>query len=127
MTSEPDPRARLPVAVIQLSSQDSVPDNLAQIDALVARAASAGAQLVLLPENFAYMGTERGKRAIAEHLPDDRAPIQAALRALARRERVTLIAGGFPERTADPERPHNTSVVVTPEGTLSAVYRKVHL
>jgi nitrilase len=45
-------------AVIQLCSQDDVPKNLARAVALVGEAARSGAQLVVLPENFAYMGDE---------------------------------------------------------------------
>jgi predicted amidohydrolase len=40
---------------------------------------------------------------------------------------VTLIAGGFPERSLDPDRPHNTSVVISPAAEITAVYRKIHL
>jgi predicted amidohydrolase len=117
----------LPAAVLQLSSQAEVAANLEVVDRLVGEAARAGAALVLLPENFAFMGRETDKRALAERLDDPEAPIQAALRRLARREQVTLVAGGFPERSADPERPHNTSLVVAPDGAVAATYRKIHL
>jgi len=122
--SRPD---ALTAAVLQLSSQAVVSDNLERLDALVRDAAKAGARLVVLPENFAFFGAETDKRAIAERLGDPDAPIQAALRRLASRERVTLIAGGFPERSEDPERPHNTSVVISPVAEIAAVYRKIHL
>jgi predicted amidohydrolase len=125
-SSEPE-RAALVAAVLQLSSQGSVPANLERIDALVAEAAGAGARLLVLPENFAFMGPESEKRAIAEAFGDAAAPIQSALQRLARRERVTIIAGGFPERTSDPERPHNASLVVDPAGKSLGCYRKIHL
>jgi predicted amidohydrolase len=115
------------VAALQLSSQDSLSENLERVDALVNRASSAGAKIVVLPENFAYFGNEKGKRAVAERLGDNDAPIQAALRRLARREGVTIIAGGFPERSADADRPYNTSACYDPQGELVAAYRKIHL
>src|SRR5687768_18492482 len=57
---------KLRVAAVQMSSQDDVATNLARAADLVARARDLGADLVLLPENFAYFGPEDGKRAIAE-------------------------------------------------------------
>jgi predicted amidohydrolase len=38
-----------------------------------------------------------------------------------------LIAGGVPETSADPLRPYNTSLVISPEGRFVARYRKLHL
>jgi deaminated glutathione amidase len=123
---EPAP-GTLCTAVLQLSSQAAVAENLERVDALVRDAAAAGARLLVLPENFAFFGAESDKRAIAERLGDAGAPIQAALRRLAARERVTLIAGGFPEQSTDPERPHNTSIVISPAAEIVAAYRKIHL
>jgi predicted amidohydrolase len=126
MSDAKQPLQTLAAAVVQMSSQDSVAENLAQMEALVARAARAGAKLVLLPENFAYFGPEAGKRAHAERL-DEPGPIQSALARTARRESVTLIAGGFPEATDDPSRPFNASACYDPLGERVAVYRKIHL
>lgn len=122
-----DPKALLRVAALQLSSQEQVPENLEKVDALVARAARAGAELVVLPECFAYMGPGPGSAAIAERLGDTEAPIQGALSRIAKRERVSLVAGGFPERSSDPERPFNTSACFGPGGELVTAYRKIHL
>ncbi len=115
------------VAAVQLNSQDDVAHNLAAVARHVADAARRGAELVLLPENFAFMGgSDEQRRAVAEPV-DGEGPILTALRQLARQHRVTLIGGGFPERTPDPDRPHNTAVVVDPSGEVRAVYRKIHL
>ncbi len=70
-------------AVIQLSSQDDVFKNLARAVLLIGEAARAGAQVVALPENFAYVGDEEGKRAIAERL-DGKGPILSAIISAAR-------------------------------------------
>lgn len=53
------------VAVIQLSSQDDVSANLTRVRELVLEAGRSGAELVALPENFAFMGEESKKREIA--------------------------------------------------------------
>lgn len=113
------------VAVIQLNSQDDVTKNLARVRALVTDAAKAGAELVALPENFAFMGEESEKRRIAERVPGG--AITSAVTAAARESKVWLVAGGMPEASDDPERPFNTSLLVAPDGTIAARYRKVHL
>ncbi len=119
---------RLRVAAVQMSSQDDVKANLGRAAELVARAADAGAELVLLPENFAHFGPEDGKRALAEnidHAADG--PILSAVAEAAARARVHIIAGGMPERAADAARPYNACVVVSPQGKVVGKYRKVHL
>lgn len=116
------------VAVIQLSSQDDVAANLARVRELVLEAGRGGAELVALPENFAFMGEESKKREIAESLDaDPPGPIVLALREAARDARVWLVAGGMPERSDDPDRPFNTSLLFEPDGRLVSRYRKVHL
>lgn len=116
------------VAVIQLSSQDDVAANLARVRGLVLEAGRSGAELVALPENFAYMGEEAKKRDIAERIEaDPPGPIVETLRLAARDARVWLVAGGMPERSADPDRPYNTSLLFEPDGRLVSKYRKVHL
>jgi predicted amidohydrolase len=92
---------------------------------LVARAASRGAELVLLPENFAFFGPEAEKRKVAESLSDG--PIARALADMARASGVCVIGGGFPERSDDPLRPHNALLVVGADGSQLATYRKIHL
>jgi predicted amidohydrolase len=117
----------LRVAAVQLQSQDDVAQNLAECARLVAVAASEGAKLVVLPENFAYFGPEDAKCKLAEHLSDPSAPIQRALSELAREAGVFLVAGGFPEASEDGNRPFNTALVFAPGGALVGSYRKIHL
>jgi predicted amidohydrolase len=120
--------ALVQVAVIQLSSQDDVTANLARVRELVLEAGRSGAELVALPENFAFMGEESKKFEIAERVDaDPPGPIVSALRLAARDARVWLVAGGMPERSADPARPFNTSLLFEPDGRLVSKYRKVHL
>jgi predicted amidohydrolase len=117
----------LRVAAVQMSSQDDVAHNLARARALAEEAAAAGAKLVALPENFAYLGDETGKRAIAEDVDAGQGPITTEVRAVARDLGVWLVAGGMPERSGDVERPFNTSLLVDPAGAIVARYRKIHL
>jgi predicted amidohydrolase len=119
-------------AVVQLSSQDDVSHNLGRVRELVGRAAAESARLVTLPENFAFMGEEAKKRELAERLDrgassPDLGPIASTLADLAVKHGVWIVGGGMPERSDDPARPFNTSVLVDPRGAIAAAYRKVHL
>ncbi len=115
-------------AVVQLNSQDSVVANLARAKHWIAQAAALGAKVVALPENFAFMGEEAAKREVAEPLDAARpGPILSALAESATAGGVWVLGGGMPEKSDDPARPYNTSVLVAPSGAIAAKYRKVHL
>jgi len=116
------------VAVVQLNVQDDVAANMRRVKDWIAQAAAAGAQLVVLPENFAFMGEEAQKRELAERLDGAfPGPILGGLAENAAKYGVWIVGGGMPEASDDVARPYNTSIVVDPRGTLAAKYRKVHL
>jgi deaminated glutathione amidase len=125
----------LVIAAVQMTSGEDVHANLERCRELVREAATAGALIVGLPENFAYLGSSQDHRlAIAEELPfvsgaagHQAGPILTAMRALAHKAGVWLLLGGFPERGGEGTRIRNTSVLLDPEGTVVAVYRKLHL
>jgi deaminated glutathione amidase len=126
-SARPERSGRTLVAAVQLSSQSDVSQNLATCERLVAEAAARGARIVVLPENFAFMGPEDERVALAERAGDLGAKIQGALAAWARKSGVHLVAGGMPERSDDPERPFNTLVCFSASGEFVASYRKIHL
>jgi predicted amidohydrolase len=123
----------LVIAAVQMTSGEDVEANLERCRELVREAATAGALIVGLPENFAYLGSSQDHRlAIAEELPhagghQEPGPILTAMRALAHKAGVWLLLGGFPERGRDGARIRNTSLLLDPGGTVVAVYRKLHL
>ncbi|MGC4000833.1 MAG: carbon-nitrogen hydrolase family protein [Anaeromyxobacter sp.] len=112
------------VAAAQLTSTEDRKRNLDTAVRLIGEAADLGAQLVALPENFSYMGPEPERLAGAEALEG---PTLSAVREVARRRKVLVVAGSFSERTQDPRRTANTCALVGDDGELVAVYRKIHL
>jgi predicted amidohydrolase len=111
------------LAAVQMTSVDDVAANLRAAGALLAEAADAGAELVGLPENFAYLRREGLPIPCAQGLDGE---IVGFLREAARRHRLWLLGGSFPE-AADEGRVFNTSLLLSPEGAIEAVYRKIHL
>lgn len=117
------------IAAVQMVSTPDVERNLDAAQRLVAQAAAEGAALVALPEYFCLLGRrERDKLALAE--APGAGPIQHALSAMARENRVWLIGGTLPMRfgaEGDADRVYNACCVYAPDGTLAARYDKMHL
>ncbi len=116
--------AFLRVAAVQLNSTADQVANMAVADRLTRAAAADGATLIVLPEKWTAMGSEEDLRAGAETL--DGAAIGWA-RAIARELSVELVAGSILERLTGQPKLANTSVHVSPNGEISALYRKLHM
>jgi predicted amidohydrolase len=121
--AQAEPAASLRVGAVQLNAREDRAANLAAADRLVREAAARGAQLVLLPEKWTVLGSGTALREGAEAIGG---PAISWARECARELAVELVAGSFVERGAD-GRLHNTSVHVSPDGELRAVYRKIHM
>lgn len=117
---------RLKAALIQHADQRNTDANLKLIEAEAARAADAGAELVLLQElhNGAYFcQTEETDRFdLAEPIPG---PTTERLAALARRHGIVIVASLFERRAVGLF--HNTAVVLDRNGEIAGRYRKMHI
>ncbi|HVH06452.1 MAG TPA: carbon-nitrogen hydrolase family protein, partial [Myxococcota bacterium] len=111
------------LGAVQMTSSDDVGANLRAAEPLIADAAAQGADLIALPENFAYLRREGVRAPCAQRLDGE---IVAFLRECARRHARWILGGTFPEDAGD-GRVFNTSVLLSPEGVVEAVYRKIHL
>jgi predicted amidohydrolase len=114
----------LPVALVQTDAGPDPEANVARAAALTDVAAAAGARLVALPEYLQYRGSDEGFRASARPIPG---PFTEPFATIARRHGCWILAGSLAETSADPARPHNTSVLLGPDGSIRARYRKIHL
>ncbi|MGK5681356.1 carbon-nitrogen hydrolase family protein [Actinoplanes sp. URMC 104] len=111
------------VAVCQVNSQADRVRNLQVARELLERAASAGAELAVLPEYVDYLGP--GENAPKpEGLDGEFAQFFADA---ARELGIWVHAGSFHESGPDERCTYNTSLVFDPRGNLAAHYRKIHL
>ncbi|MGD9572791.1 MAG: carbon-nitrogen hydrolase family protein [Thermoleophilia bacterium] len=115
-------RSALRVAAVQMTSGDDRVANIATAEALVTRAAEAGARLVVLPEKWPYIHGPRTREG-AEPLEG---PSLSAVRRWVGALGIAILAGSVIEDSGE-GRAHNTSALVTPAGTLAGVYRKLHM
>ena len=112
------------LGAVQMTSTADRARNLETALRLVNEAADLGAQLVGLPENFAFMGKDEERIGGAETIEG---PSIAALREVARRRRIFVLAGSIAEKVDAPGKTANTSVLVGDTGEVLAAYRKIHL
>jgi predicted amidohydrolase len=114
------------VAAVQMTSGLEVAGNLQRARELLEMAASRGAKLAVLPENFALMARrERDKREIAE--ADGEGPIQSMLSTAARDLGLTVVGGTMPLKIPGEERVAPASLVYGPDGRRIGRYDKIHL
>ncbi|MEM7100720.1 MAG: carbon-nitrogen hydrolase family protein [Pseudomonadota bacterium] len=115
------------VALVQHCAGTDVEKNMATLEQYTRQAVAEGADVVMWPEAFAYLGSHRGKVEILEDLPAG-GPILKQCQALGRELSCELLLGGFHERMpGDEQRCFNTSVYLGRDGEILAQYRKIHL
>jgi nitrilase len=113
-------------AAIQMASSPSVGSNLLAADKLIAEAVQAGAELVVLPENFALMGAhELDKVKVRES--EGVGPIQTFLSEAAKKYGVWVIGGTTPMVAEDDNKVRAACLVYNDQGERVARYDKVHL
>ncbi|MDX2345813.1 MAG: carbon-nitrogen hydrolase family protein [Legionella sp.] len=113
------------VAIAQMASTANLLANLTQLQLLFADAAKQQANLLVLPENFAFMGiNEQDKLSIAEVAGEG--VIQSTLGALAAKYKLWVIAGTMPLKAPN-GKVFASSLVFNAEGLQVARYDKIHL
>lgn len=109
-----------------MASGPNVNANLIEAGRLINMAADAGAQLVVLPENFCIMGmTEQDKVKIRES--DGEGPMQDFLAEQSARHGVWLVGGTVPLQCADANKVRAACLLFDDKGQRVARYDKIHL
>ncbi|MEN4479783.1 carbon-nitrogen hydrolase family protein [Mycolicibacterium cosmeticum] len=113
------------VAVAQFAPGEDKDRNLETITGFVTTAKAAGAELAIFPEYAMFTAPTMDERFLSSAESLD-GPFVAAVRDLARREAITIVAG-INETTDGPDQIHNTLIAVDDGGKVAATYRKLHL
>lgn len=112
---------KLSIAIVQQSVVvDDPPANLANMEAFVAKAATAGAQLVVFPED-AVTGPLEGQTRYVQYAPEYLAFFQG----LAVRYGVDIVPGTW--TIAEATGLSNAAYYINADGSIAGLYRKVNL
>jgi deaminated glutathione amidase len=116
-------------AVIQMRGDQGLEGNLDSAARLLRQAATEGARMVALPENFAYLHQKPlADVAAAEKLPSG--PARKFASSMALELGIWLIAGTIPVADGAPGdegKPFAASILYSPDGGEWARYDKIHL
>jgi predicted amidohydrolase len=113
------------IALGQMSAKFDKAANLDRMAAFAAEAASAGADLLVLPE-CAMVHTPDPRTPLGPLAEPVDGPFVSALADMARRRRLAIVCGVY-ESISGSEKAYNTAVALGPDGALVGAYRKIHL
>lgn len=113
------------LGALQMTSTLDISANQAEVERLLASYPPQPGDVLLLPENFAYLGVGADYSKIAEKTGEG--PIQQWLGKLAKHYQITLIAGSLPTKMSGQKRCRSSSLVFDSFGRYIAHYHKMHL
>jgi len=114
------------VAAIQMASGPNVQANLLEAAGLIGNAAEAGAELIVLPENFAMMGMKSADVLKVMEQPGS-GLMQDFLAAQAKKYGIWLVGGTVPLSSSDEKRVRQSCLLFNDQGEQVARYDKLHL
>lgn len=109
------------VAVAQMDSREDREQNLDCACRLIEEAAQKNARLIAFPEIFNVI--DKGETP-PEEIPDG--PTCTRMSEMARRNGLWILCGSMFEKNPEGDRKFNTSVLIDPQGKVTAKYRKLH-
>ncbi len=114
-------------AAIQMASGPIVSANLNEALRLIKKAVKNGAQLIVLPENFAHMGmNDNDILSIAED-ENDPGEILSFLSATAKKYKIWLVGGTVALKCAENNKIRSACILFNEQGEKVARYDKIHL
>jgi deaminated glutathione amidase len=114
------------VAAIQMATSPNVSANLLEAERLISDAAEGDAGLVVLPENFAFMGVHDREMVTLSEEPHD-GPLQGFLSQMAKRYGLWVVGGTIPLRASKGGKVRAACLVFDASGKQVARYDKIHL
>ncbi|WP_336986422.1 carbon-nitrogen hydrolase family protein [Altererythrobacter aquiaggeris] len=113
------------IALLQMTSGIDPLANRDSIVNAIGEAAAAGASMLFTPEMCGMLDKDRG-RAAAKIAAEEACPVLAGVRRAAERSGITVALGSLAVETPDGMWA-NRSILVGPDGDISARYDKIHM
>lgn len=114
------------VAAVQMTSTPDKGANLSEAHRLLMEALDKRAEFVAFPENFTLLTNDR--KQLYREAETTQGLTTQTLQEWAAEYDVWILAGSLPIRAAgDAKRVMNTSLLISPEGSIKARYDKIHL
>lgn len=115
---------KITVSLIQITSTENWEENLSRLRLFCKKAKSEGADLVCLPENFAFFGSEEKRLSLLEVFARR---IPEFLSDISRECGIYVLGGGYPSLSPSVHRSYNTASLFSPQGERIYTYHKIHL
>lgn len=112
------------VSLVQLQVTGDREHNVDRARQLTREAGAADPDLIVLPENFNFTGTEAEKLAHAETMDGPTLPV---FQELAQELNTHIAAGSIKMEVPGDDRLRNRLCVIDPSGEVQAVYEKLHI
>lgn len=113
------------ISCIQMNPQSDLNNNLSTAMNLILEAVKAGAEVVVLPEMFTYMGEESYRKSTKNKIGEG---VFAKFQNIARELNIVLVAGSHSEEIINnPNKVYNTCITFNNKGEIISKYRKYHL
>lgn len=114
------------VAAVQMASGPNIGANLIEAERLIGLAVEQGADLIVMPENFAIMGLDEEDK-VKSCEQDGAGPIQDFISRQAALHNVWIVAGTIPLESGTPGKVFAACMLYNSSGECVARYDKMHL
>lgn len=120
----PKKKQKLKVALVQLNSIAKKDKNIKKALYYCTRASQKKVHLICFPENIIQRRTDNTIPCEPEPIPG---PSTQPFMDYAKTNNVHILLGSIPEEIKGSDKVYATSVLINPEGKITATYRKIHL
>jgi nitrilase len=114
------------IAAIQMASGPQIKANLMEVSRLIKEAAGKGADMVVLPENFALMAMQDAENIDVAEVQGN-GQIQDVIRQCAVDNKLWIVAGSLPLKAEGSQKASAASLMFNDKGEIVARYNKIHL
>ena len=114
------------VSCVQIASGPNIDANLLEVGKYIEESKESGADIVVLPENFAMMAAKDSDYLdIKEDFGSGK--IQDFISNTAEKNDIWIIAGTIPIKSDNKEKVYSTCIIFDNNGNIISSYNKIHL